>query len=434
MSAPPDPSAAVRAAQFRQLTEALADLEANALPADRALDRFFRSRRFLGGRDRRFIAEAVFGVLRRRRLYAHCLRLDAGASIEATDLAGLYLLSNGWSQRALARFLPADQVGRLADALRAVDPATLPFAIRHSLPEALADALVRDWGEEAESLAQALATEAPLDLRVNTLRTDRETLRARLAGAGIALDPTPFSPYGLRRQDRAALFTAPGFKEGAFEVQDEGSQLLACLVDVPPRGRVVDFCAGAGGKTLALAMELENKGEILACDVVNRKLEELMRRARRAGVHNVRTHCLPSDPDAFVRAQAGRHARVLVDAPCSGSGTLRRNPDLRNRPLDLTALTALQRQILETASALVAPGGRLIYATCSVMDVENRAVVTDFLQAHPEFVRLPARALMTQRNLTLPASMFRDDDLQPAPHRHGTDGFYAAVLERVRAT
>ena len=433
MSASPDPSA-VRAAQFRQLTEALASLQANAQPADRALDQFFRARRFLGGRDRRFIAQAVFGVLRRRRFFAHCLHREADAPIDPDHLAGLYLLTQGWSQRALARFLPADQAAQLADALRAVDPANLPFAIRHSLPDVLAEALTQDWGEEAELLAQALATEAPLDLRVNTLRTDRETLRARLSAADIALDPTPFSPYGLRRQDRAALFTAPGFKEGAFEVQDEGSQLLACLVDVPPRGRVVDFCAGAGGKTLALAMELQNKGEILACDIVGRKLEELMRRARRAGVHNVRTHHLGNDPHAFVRTHAGRHDRVLVDAPCSGSGTLRRNPDLRNRPLDLAALTALQRQILETASMLVAPGGRLIYATCSVIDAENRGVVADFLKTHPEFVRRPAHALMAQRNLPMPASLFRDDDLQLAPHRHGTDGFYAAVLERAQAT
>lgn len=432
MSASPEPSA-VRAAQFRQLTEALADLQANALPADRALDRFFRSRRFLGGRDRRFIAEAVFGVLRRRRFFAHCLRREANAPIDPGDLAGLYLLTQGWSQRALARFLPAEQATQLADALRAVDHDNLPFAIRHSLSDVLADALVEDWGEEAEALARALGTTAPLDLRVNTLRTDRDRLRDRLMSAGIVLHPTPYSPYGLRRENRAALFAAPGFKEGAFEVQDEGSQLLACLVDVPPRGRIVDFCAGAGGKTLALAMELENKGEILACDIVGRKLEELMRRARRAGVHNVRAHELRTDPRAFVQAQAGRHDRVLVDAPCSGSGTLRRNPDLRNRPLDLAALTALQGRILETASRLVAPGGRLIYATCSVLDAENRGVVESFLMAHAEFVRRPAQAVMQQRNLSLPTSLFRDDDLQLAPHRHGTDGFYAAVLERVRA-
>ncbi len=433
MSASPDPDA-VRAAQFRQLIDALTGVGQDALPADRALDRFFRSRRFLGGRDRRFIAEAVFGVLRRRRFFAHCLRLDADAPIDASDLAGLHLLTQGWSQRALARFLPAEQAAHLAALLRAVDPGSLPFAIRHSLPEVLAEALVADWGEEAEALARALATSAPLDLRVNTLRTDRDSLRERLVNAGIVLEPTPYSPYGLRREDRAALFTAPGFKEGAFEVQDEGSQLLACLVDVPPRGRVVDFCAGAGGKTLALAMELGNKGEILACDVVGRKLEELMRRARRAGVHNVRTHDLRTDPHAFVRAQAGRHDRVLVDAPCSGSGTLRRNPDLRNRPLDLATLTALQRQILETAAPLVAPGGRLIYATCSLIDAENRGVVEAFLEAHPAFVRRPAQALLARRNLPLPAALFRDDDLQLAPHRHGTDGFYAAVLERVQAT
>lgn len=430
MSTAPD-AHGIRNAQFRQLIEALESLEQARLPADRALDRFFRARRFLGGRDRRFIAEGVFGVLRRQRFFRHCLQCVAGKAPPAADLAGLYLLTQGWSERALASLLSAPEVARLGSALRAAQGETLPFAIRHSLPDALADALVRDWGvAEADALAIALAGTAPLDLRVNTLRTDRDALQQRLAGAGIHLEPTPYAPHGLRRADRAALFQAPGFREGAFEVQDEGSQLLACLVDVPPRGRVVDFCAGAGGKTLALAMQMGNKGEILACDVIPRKLEELSRRARRAGAHNIRVQSLVDESDTVLRVHRGRFDRVLVDAPCSGSGTLRRNPDLRNRPLDLPALATLQRRILGAAATLLAPGGRLIYATCSVVDAENREVVAGFLREHPEFARLPAQAVMAQAGLALPDTMFRAADFQSTPHRHGTDGFYGAVLQR----
>jgi 16S rRNA (cytosine967-C5)-methyltransferase len=430
MSTAPDVHG-IRNAQFHQLIEALESLEQARLPADRALDRFFRARRFLGGRDRRFIAEGVFGVLRRQRFFRHCLQCVPGQAAPAADLAGLHLLNQGWSERALASLLSAPEATRLSSALRAAQAESLPFAIRHSLPDVLADALVHGWGAaQAENLAIALAGTAPLDLRVNTLRADRAALQQRLAGAGIHLEPTPYAPHGLRRADRAALFQAPGFQEGAFEVQDEGSQLLAALVDVPPRGRVVDFCAGAGGKTLALAMQMDNKGEILACDVIPRKLEELARRARRAGAHNIRIQSLVDESDAALRAHRGRYDRVLVDAPCSGSGTLRRNPDLRNRPLDLPALAALQRRILDAAAGLVASGGRLIYATCSVMDAENREVVADFLRKHPDFTRLPAQAVMARAGLALPDTMFRDEDFQVVPHLHGTDGFYGAVLQR----
>ena len=429
---PTDPAArGIRNAQFRQFVEALESLDHARLPADRALDQFFRARRFLGGRDRRFIAEGVFGTLRRLRYFRHCLGEHSAQAVPAADLAGLYLLTQGWSERALAELVPATRAARLSGALRVTQAEGLPFAVRHSLPDALAEELIRSWGAaRAERLATALAGTAPLDLRVNTLRTGRDILQPRLAAAGILLEPTPYAPHGLRRADRAALFQAPGFREGAFEVQDEGSQLLACLVDVPPRGRVVDFCAGAGGKALALAMQMENKGEILACDVIPRKLEELARRARRAGAHNIRIRPIVNEADAVLHAHCGRYDRVLVDAPCSGSGTLRRNPDLRNRPLDLPALTALQRRILDAAAALVAPGGRLIYATCSVLDAENRAVVASFLETHPDFERCCARTILTNAGLNLPDMLFRDEDFQPTPDVAGTDGFFGAVLQR----
>lgn len=427
MSASPDPDA-VRAAQFRQLIDALTGVGQDALPADRALDRFFRSRRFLGGRDRRFIAEAVFGVLRRRRFFAHCLRLDADAPIDASDLAGLHLLTQGWSQRALARFLPAEQAAHLAALLRAVDPGSLPFAIRHSLPEVLAEALVADWGEEAEALARALATSAPLDLRVNTLRTDRDSLRERLVNAGIVLEPTPYSPYGLRREDRAALFTAPGFKEGAFEVQDEGSQLLACLVDVPPRGRVVDFCAGAGGKTLALAMLMRGTGRLYAMDISAKRLAALAPRAARAGVSSIHTVALSGDNDVRVKRLAGKLDRVLVDAPCSGFGTLRRNPDLkwRHAPAAIAELAGKQLRILRSAARLLKPGGRLVYATCSILREENDDIADAFAAAEPQFRPLPCGALLAAQRIPLDTGA----RLRLSPHLHGTDGFFAAAFER----
>jgi len=267
-------------------------------------------------------------------------------------------------------------------------------------------------------------------LRVNLLKADRATARRALAGEGVDVAPTPWSPVGLRLNERVALGGLAAFKDGLVEVQDEGSQLTALLVDARPGMRVVDFCAGAGGKTLALAAGMANRGKLVACDVSARRLERAVRRLRRAGVGNAERRVLTSERDKWVKRHAGGFDRVLVDAPCLGTGTWRRNPGDKWRvtPEDLADLVVRQQQILRGAARLVQPGGRLVYATCSVLREEDEAQAEAFLAAEPEFSVVPAaRAWHETIGGAAPGS-YRYLRLTPA--RHGTDGFFVAIFER----
>ena len=309
---------------------------------------------------------------------------------------------------------------------------------RYSLPDWLAEELLRDHGDEADALAASLNERAPMTIRANTLKISREKLATRLAASGLETDACAFASHGLIVRTRTNLFGTAEFKEGLFEAQDEGSQLLAELVAPPPRSLAVDFCAGAGGKTLALAAALENRGRLLACDIDARKLAELKRRARRAGVDNVETAVLGAEKGAAFPAALDRSIRqskrVLTDVPCTGLGALRRNPEARwrLRPADLARLPELQLGIARRALELVAPGGRLIYATCSVLAAENQGVVAALLagEGDLEVVAL-GDVLGAERAeaLTAPSGDF----LQTLPHRHGCDGFFAAVIRRRRS-
>jgi 16S rRNA (cytosine967-C5)-methyltransferase len=274
---------------------------------------------------------------------------------------------------------------------------------------------------------------APLTARVNLLRTTREGLRERLRAEGVEARETPLSPLGLFLDTHQNAFALPSFQEGLFELQDEGSQLLGLLVDAPPT-RVVDACAGAGGKTLQLAGQMRNRGELFALDVDARRLEELKRRARRAGVHNVRIRAIPpSGPEATAAlTDLGEKAdRVLVDAPCSGTGTFRRKPDGRYRLAEAMLAQHVERQraLLAQFAALVRPGGRLIYGTCSVLEEENEAVVAWFLERHPEFRAVPPADRLGPE---LGAKVTTGDFLRLSPALHGTDGFFGAILLRER--
>jgi len=269
---------------------------------------------------------------------------------------------------------------------------------------------------------------APLDLRVNLLRGTRDDARAALLAEGLETTPTPLSPWGLRIDGRRAVTSGPAFQTGLVEIQDEGSQLVAALVGATPDMRVVDWCAGAGGKTLALAMLMQNRGQLVACDVSAPRLEGATRRLRRAGVSNTERH-LVAPGDKWAKRRAGTFDRVLVDAPCTGTGTWRRNPDarLRLRELDLQELVPKQASILDTAARLVRPGGRLIYATCSLLPDENEAQVDAFLTRQPAFRVVPlAEAWTLEAPLPCPGPY-----LSLTPLRHGTDGFFGAVLERM---
>ena len=401
---------------------ALGELLRLARPADQALSAYFRSHRNLGQQDRAFVAETAFAVLRRRR------SLEAAAGSAAPrDLAVAALVRVfGLSARALG------EDAALAARVKAAALADLPAAVRADLPDWLWQRLAAACGEqEAAAIAQGLLSPAPLDLRVNLEKMSREQALARLgaAPAPIEATPTALSPAGIRLKGKPAINRHALFLAGALEVQDEGSQLLAYLV-APRRGEMVaDFCAGAGGKTLALAMLMRGTGRVYAMDVSEKRLRELAPRAARAGISNVHPIVLAGEGDVRAKRLAGKLDRVLVDAPCSGFGTLRRNPDLKWRHAEsaIAELAAKQARILAAAARLVKPGGRLVYATCSILPEENEAVADAFAAAHAEFRPLDCAALLAAQRIPLDTGA----RLRLWPHVHGTDGFFAAAFTRI---
>src|SRR6185312_239320 len=321
---------------------------------------------------------------------------------------------------------------------KSIDHPDQPNWVRREYPQWLDHQLRNLLGPRFDTEMAALGVEAPLDLRVNTLKATREQAIAALAESDISATPTPLSPLGLRVRGRPPLAALPCFRDGLVEVQDEGSQLVALLVDARPGMRVVDFCAGAGGKTLAIAAAMRNKGHIVACDVLQGRVDRAGTRLNRAGVHNVERRGLATERDPWVKRHARSFDRVLVDAPCSGVGTWRRNPDAKWRFTtdDLTAVIELQRRILDSAARLVKPGGRLIYATCSLLPSENAAQVTSFTKDHPEFALLPVADVWAETIGRMPegaASPTADRLLQLTPAKNETDGFFVAVLERTAA-
>ena len=387
-------------------------------PADQCLSRYFRDHRNLGQSDRAFVAEAVFAVLRRKR----SLEAAAGSPEPQALLAAALVRIQGLSGRALEGLVDEDLIRRI----RKAEGDALPAAVRADLPDWLWERLGQQHGEEeALGIARGLLNPAPLDLRVNLARIERSAAHARLAGDGLESDLTRYSPAGLRLAGKPAINRHALFADGLVEVQDEGSQLLAWLL-APRRGEMIaDYCAGAGGKTLAAAMLMRGSGRVYAMDVSAKRLSALAPRAARAGISNVHTLVLGED-DARARRLAGKLDRVLVDAPCSGFGTLRRNPDLkwRHGPDAIAELAAKQRRILGAAARLLKPGGRLVYATCSILHEENDAVTADFQREHPEFGPLSCAELLAAQRIALDTG----DRLRLFPHLHGTDGFYAAVF------
>ncbi|HYA36733.1 MAG TPA: RsmB/NOP family class I SAM-dependent RNA methyltransferase [Candidatus Methylomirabilis sp.] len=408
---------------LKSAAELLQRILGEKYPADRQMDAYFRAHAKMGVRDRGFVAETVYGCLRQRRLLE---RIAERA--DATSLVAAFLLTEGYSARALEETDYRGDARAMAERLRALDRDSLSFAVRANLPDWLADRLRAQFGDaESEALARSLNQPAPLDLRVNTIKAERESVQAQLAQEGFACERTPYSPAGLRRVDRAPLFHTAGFRQGLFEVQDEGSQLLSLLLEPRRHEMVVDFCAGAGGKTLHLGALMANTGTVYAFDVSARRLERLKPRLKRAGLDNVRAVAIAHERDARVQRLHGKIDRVLVDAPCSGTGTLRRNPDIKWREINLAELTETQRRILAAAAELVKPGGRLVYATCSLLREENEDVVEEFLAGHPEFQTLSVNEILERRHV--PLSM-PTPALRLLTHRHHTDAFYAVVLER----
>jgi 16S rRNA (cytosine967-C5)-methyltransferase len=393
-------------------------------PADAVVSRYFREHRELGHADRAFVAETVFAVLRRgRSLEARC----AGQLSNRRRLLAALAVTRGWSQRELAPVLKGNEEEWLA-AAKAVREEDLPPAVRCDLPDWLYERLAAQFGaDEVVALARALNQPAPLDLRVNTLKMNREALLEKLAADGIAAAPGPLSPLAVRLRDKPALAKSALFLEGAYEVQDEGSQLLGYLLE-PKRGEmVVDFCAGAGGKTLLLGAMMRNTGRLYAYDVSDKRLANLKPRLARSGLSNVHPVRIEHERDQKIKRLAGKADRVLVDAPCSGLGTLRRNPDLKWRQSETSVaeLTVKQASILDAAARLVRPGGRLVYATCSLLAAENDEIVAAFLAKHPDFTLTPASAVLAKHGIAVDG-----DTLRLLPNVHNTDGFFAAAMDR----
>jgi 16S rRNA (cytosine967-C5)-methyltransferase len=411
---------------FESTCQAAAEVLRLEQPADSVLSAFFRNHPQLGQQDRAVIAETVFGMLRRRRLLEH---LMPGAPVREVVLACWAVLL-GANLRELEPLAPAASIARLGAAkARAREP--LPFEVECDLPDWLIERLMPRLGHDGLlALARGLLEPAPLDLRVNLIKLSRDDARAALATSGIRAANTPYSPEGLRAEGKPSINRHPLFKEGAIEVQDEGSQVL-CHLLAPRRGEMVaDFCAGAGGKTLALGMLMRSTGRLYAYDVSEPRLAKLRPRVARSGLSNVHTQRIESEKDVRLTRLAGKLDRVLVDAPCSGLGTLRRNPDLkwRQTPKAIDEMRVKQGSILAAASKLVKPGGRLVYATCSLLEQENQDIVRAFLQEHRAFSLRTASEALAEERIALQAGEF----LELWPHSHATDGFFAAVLERAR--
>jgi 16S rRNA (cytosine967-C5)-methyltransferase len=400
----------------------------------------FRREKRLGSAERRAVAETVYGMIRLVRRVDFALEALGKAKLagDTRERARLY------AYRVLVGELaPAEAAAEMAGdwaAVAAVDERIARerdpvrrLGLSRSLPDWLARRLLEEHGEEADALAAALNQRAPLTVRANTVKIAREALAARLRDEGVASHPTRWASSGLVLDTRVNVYGLPAFREGLFEAQDEASQLVAELVAPPPKGLVVDACAGAGGKTLALAALLANRGRVVAMDVDARKLDELRRRARRAGVANVRAVAVATDawPDE-IEALRDRADRVLVDVPCSGLGALRRNPEARWRLAeeDLARLAREQEAIARHALELVAPGGRLIYATCTVLRQENEDQVERILGAAGPGWEPVRAAEIWGKQRALPLCDATGTYLKTLPHRHDSDGFFAAVLRR----
>ena len=404
--------------------EVLREILRFTAPADVTLSRYFKDHQRLGSRERGVVAEAVYAVLRNKTFFTEFGGTGGMPSMRRLALLGL---AETVGIDALSG-LTEDETAFLTR-MKDIDRNLLPPLAQANMPKWLYDKLVAQYGEaEAKELAAVLNTPAPLDLRVNSIKANRDEVIAKLAEAPIAAEPTPFSPLGLRVMKKPALQNLPLFKEGAIEVQDEGSQVLAQIVGARRGEMVVDFCAGAGGKTLALGATMRNTGRLYAFDVSEKRLAKLKPRMARSGLSNVHPQLIAHERDAKIKRLAGKIDRVLVDAPCSGLGTLRRNPDVkwRQRPEAVAEMQEKQAAILDGAARLVKSGGRLVYATCSLLNEENDVIVEQFLSTHPDFELVPMNKVLAEQKIPLEMDQY----LKMLPHKHQTDGFFAAVLER----
>ncbi len=418
------------------LTEYRLDITIRALravlplkhPADAVLRQFSQAEH-LGSNERALVAETVFGILRHYMFLEHACQPTPSARATPRRLALAYWIKfGGYNLRELEPLLKKDETTWLGQ-VKGIDLATLPLAVQAELPEWIVEKLRSSMNDdEILALGRAMQQPAPLDLRVNTLLTARNEVLQQFESDRIEAAATPWSPIGVRLRSKRPLNRHQLFLSGKVEIQDEGSQLLGFLLAPKRHDMVVDFCAGAGGKALMLGAMMSSQGRLYAFDISEKRLTNLKPRLKRSGLSNLHPQLIAHENDQKVKRLAGKIDRVLVDAPCSGLGTLRRNPDLKFRqsPQIIEERTQQQAAILAAASKLLKPGGRLVYATCSPLPQENRAIVEAFLDAHPDFTLRPANEILARQLIPLDTG----DYLQLLPQVHGTDGFFAAVMER----
>jgi len=418
-------------------------------PADALIDTFFRAHKYLGSHDRKFIAETTYGTLRHLRKCELMLN-SAMAELDETlfnedkilFLVIAYLSLQGRMQDVTPERISSKlKSSRLAESAENIfhtftksitiptESAIVRIGIEHSFPDWMVQKLIEQYGEnEVDKICASLNEQAPLTLRVNTLKTTVEQCQVELSKQGIEVTKTLISPFGLNLSKRINVFSLPMFRDGWFEVQDEGSQLLPLLIDPKPNAKLLDVCAGAGGKTLEFAALMKNRGEIFATDINSYRLDELYKRAKRAGAQNIRVQEIQSVED-LAEKYSNFFDIVFVDAPCSGIGTIRRNPGMKWMVTEQTVdeVVGKQKSILHFSAALVKSGGRLVYATCTLLKQENEDVVEEFMVRHPEFKLVEANGLVNKWNNGL---ITTGPFFKLLPHINGTDGFFCAVLEK----
>lgn len=412
------------AARIQAVIELLAEVMETPRPADALTSAYFRSRRFIGSKDRQSIITRLYRLMRAHyRLSWWVRKANLEVTARSLTIAGL-IIDREHTAKSIGmafsgeRYAP-EELRRgemmMAEMLegKPLMPAEMPETVRCECPDWAEASLRKALGERFEEELTAMLDAAPLDVRVNTVKGNRDDVLGQLRQEGFEAQAGQHAPNAIRLFGRPHIVQHPLFLGGVIEIQDEGSQMVAEVAAARPGEQVVDFCAGAGGKTLALAAGMANKGRVVAMDVLGGRLERAKERFRRAGLHNIETRALSSERDKYVKRHQDHFDLVLVDAPCSGTGTWRRDPDKRWRQLGpgLETLLPLQKSILESACRMVKPGGRLVYATCSLLPDENEDQIAAFLSSHPQFSR-------------------RGEDLKMTPARHNTDGFYAAVLMR----
>lgn len=423
------------AARIQAVIELLAEVEATPRPADTLASLYFRARRFIGSKDRQAINTRFYRIMREYYRLSWWVKQSNLPPTSRYMVIAALILDKEHSAASLPKIFSGEKFApdelkppekRLAAALegKKLDDPAMPLQQRMECPDWAFAPLQAALGDRFEEEMKVMLGTAPMDLRVNPIKAKRDEVLKQLQEDGFSVEAGKISPYSIRVFDRPAITQHPLYQDGHIEIQDEGSQMVALVADAKPGEQVVDFCAGAGGKTLALGAAMQNKGRIIAMDVLGGRLNRAKERFRRAGLHNIETRALTSERDKYVKRHPGKFDLVLVDAPCTGVGTWRRDPDKRWRQLGpgLPALVPLQRSILESAYRMVKPGGRLVYATCSMLPDENENQVESFVRDYPEFSVRPVSEFMD-----VPGA---DTYLKMTPAQHDTDGFFAAVLIR----